>query len=243
MYAQHLWSPSHAMGKNVHVWTYGHAGRPVIALPTSGGYAHEWQQHGVVDALADLLEMGRIRIWQPETNVSETWNRRDAPLAWRMQRHLAYEQFVTNELVPHIRHVTGRSDIVILGPSVGALYAVNFALKFPHLLPEAIGLSGRYEARTFTNGQDNTDVYYNNPLSYVWNLHGDPLRHIQQQAHVTLVCGQGAHEKNCLQETLHLAQGLQQKAVPLKLDVWGRDSAHEWPWWRRQIRHHLVQRV
>ena len=131
MYAQHQWPPSQAMGKNVHLWTYGHAGRPVIALPTSGGYAHEWQQHGVIDALSDLINAGRIRVWQPETNVSETWNRRDASLAWRMHRHHAYEQFLTEELVPHIRHVTGRSDIIILGPSVGAMYAVNFALKYP----------------------------------------------------------------------------------------------------------------
>ena len=243
MYAQHLWSPSQAMGKNVHLWAYGHAGRPVIALPTSGGYAHEWQQHGVIDALSDLIDAGRIRVWQPETNVSETWNRRDASLTWRMNRHMAYEQFLTEELVPYIRHATGRSDIIILGPSVGAMYAVNFALKYPHLFPEAIGLSGRYEARTFTHGQDNTDVYYNNPLSYVWNLSGDPLRRIQHQTHVTLVCGQGAHEKNCLTETMHLAQGLREKHVPLMLDVWGRDVAHEWVWWRRQIRHHLSQRV
>ncbi len=243
MYAQHLWSPSQAMGKNVHVWTYGHAGRPVIALPTSGGYAHEWQQHGVIDGLHDLIAGGRIRIWQPETNVSETWNRLDASLAVRMRRHAAYEQFLTQELVPHIRQVTGRSDIVILGPSVGAMYAVNFAMKYPQLFSEAIGLSGRYEARTFTQGQDNTDVYYNNPLSYVWNLHGEPLWQIQRQTRITLVCGQGAHEKNCLKETLQLAHGLQQKQVPLALDVWGADVAHEWVWWRRQIRHHLNQRL
>ena len=243
MYAQHLWTPSQAMGKNVHVWTYGHAGRPVIALPTSGGYAHEWQQHGVIDALADLIEQGRIRIWQPETNVSETWNQRDASLSWRMHRHAAYEQFLTEELIPHIRHATGRSDVIVLGASVGAMYAVNCALKYPQLFPEVVGLSGRYEARTFTLGLDNMDVYYNNPLSYVWNLHGEPLRRVQHQTHVTLVCGQGAHEKNCLKETLHLAQGLQQKHVPLMLDVWGHDVAHEWAWWRRQIRHHLSQRV
>lgn len=242
MQGQHTWSPSPAMGKNVHMWAYGHAGRPVIVLPTSGGYAHEWQHHGVIDALADLLHHGQVRIWQPETNVAETWNRRDAPLAWRLQRHMAYERFVTTELVPLVRHASGRDDIIVMGASVGAMYAVNFALKYPRLFPQAIGLSGRYEARTLTDGQDSADVYHSNPLCYVWNLHGEHLRQVQRHTHVTLVCGQGAHEANCLRETRQLAEGLRQKHVPLWLDVWGHDVAHEWVWWRRQIRHHLAAR-
>lgn len=243
MHAQHTWTPSPAMGKNLHMWTFGHAGRPVIALPTSGGYAHEWQQHGVVDHLRDWIAQGRIRIWQPETNIAETWNGKNAPLHWRLLRHMAYERYVTEELVPHIRHVTGRSDIIILGASVGAMYAVNFALKYPHLFSQAIGLSGRYEARTFTHGHDNTDVYHSNPAAFVWNLHGEHLARIQRHTHITLVCGQGAHESNCLRETLHLAKGLEQKHIPLWVDIWGRDVAHEWVWWRRQIRHHLGQRL
>ena len=32
---------------------------------------------------------------------------------------------------------------------------------------------------------------------------------------------------------------LADRQIPHELDVWGHDSAHDWPWWRRQIAHHL----
>ena len=36
-----------------------------------------------------------------------------------------------------------------------------------------------------------------------------------------------------------MAQRLAEKGIPYELDVWGHDSAHDWPWWRKQIAHHL----
>ena len=34
-------------------------------------------------------------------------------------------------------------------------------------------MSGRYEARHFMNGFDNSDVYLNNLLAYILNMHGN----------------------------------------------------------------------
>lgn len=241
--AHHEWTPSRAFGKNVHMWVYGHAGRPVIAFPTAGGYAHEWQQHGVVESLGDLIAGGRIRVYCPETNVAEVWTRGGGNLRWRMHRHHAYERFVTEELVPRVRHEADRSDVVVLGASVGALYAVNFALKYPELIPQAIGLSGRYDARFFTGGVTDDDVYHSDPLAYTWNLNGSHLERIRRHTHVTLVCGRGAHEGACLNETNRLADALGKKGIPVWTDIWGHDVAHAWPWWRRQIRHQLLARL
>ncbi len=235
--------PSEALGRPVHLWRYGHSGRPVLALPTAGGYAHEWQQQGVVDALGDLIDAGRLCIYQPETNVAEVWTHSEGSLPARMARQDAYESFILSELVPRIWRETGRRDVIVMGASVGAMYAVNLALKNPERIPRAIGFSGRYQARTFTDGRMTDDVYFHDPSSYVWNLQGEHLERIRAHAHITLVCGQGAFEGNCLRETRHLEQGLRARGVPVWADIWGHDVAHEWQWWRRQIRYQVLHRL
>ena len=235
--------PSQHFGRPVHMWRYGFGGRPVIAFPTAGGYAHEWQHHGAVEALGDFLARGQLRLYCPETNVSETWTSDHWDVGQRMRRHLAYERFITEELVPRIACESGRDDVVAMGCSVGALYAVNFALKFPQLVRQAVGLSGRYSARFFTDGYVDDNVYYNDPLCYAWNLHGEHLQRIRHLTHITLVCGRGNFEQTCLAETQKLALALDSRNIPLTLDLWGTDVAHEWQWWRRQIRTHVARRL
>ncbi|MBM4342422.1 MAG: transposase [Deltaproteobacteria bacterium] len=234
--------PSDHFGRPVHMWTFGHAGWPLIAFPTAGGYAHEWQHHGVVDALGDLLALGKVRLYCPETNVCETWTSDHWDVGHRMRRHDAYERFVVHELVPRIRRDSGRRDLVAMGASVGAMYAVNFALKYPELFSQAVGFSGRYNGRFFTDGWADDGVYFSDPLAYAWNLDGEHLQRVRAQTHVTLVCGRGNFEQTCLAETEKLAKALSAKGIPLWRDIWGNDVSHEWVWWRRQIRMHVARR-
>jgi esterase/lipase superfamily enzyme len=58
--------------------------------------------------------------------------------------------------------------------------------------------------------------------------------------------GQGPFETSptkSLPSTQHFANLLREKGIRVDLDVWGYDSAHDWPWWRRQIAHHLPRFV
>lgn len=238
--AKHEFEASPAFGRRVHMWTYGHAGRPVIAFPTAGGYAHEWEHHGVIKQLSDWLSAGQLRLYCPETNAAAVWIHPEAGLKDRMALARAYERFVVEELVPRARRETGRDDVVAIGCSVGALYAANMALKHPDEIAQAICLSGRYRATWFTQGRTSDELYYNDPSAFVWNLQGDHLERVRRRTRLTLVCGQGAHEERCLAETRHLASGLAKVGVPTWLDLWGHDVAHEWQWWRRQIRYHLA---
>ena len=36
-----------------------------------------------------------------------------------------------------------------------------------------------------------------------------------------------------------LAGLLADKQIPHELDLWGHDSAHDWPWWQPQLAHHI----
>lgn len=51
---------------------------------------------------------------------------------------------------------------------------------------------------------------------------------------LTLCAGQGPYEQDALADTQALAQLLQTQGLPVHLEVWGYDVAHDWYWWGRQ---------
>lgn len=239
---RYLRLPSRALGRDVHLWQYGHYGRPVIAFPTAGGFAHEWQQNGMIDALGDLIRAGRLKLYQPETNICRTWTGDGTPQE-RLARHEAYEHFVAEELTAHIEEDCSapRARIGLAGASMGALYAANLALKHPERFDRALCMSGRYATQAFLGDYRGLDAYYSTPLDYVWNLGGDALRRIQAHTHLTLVVGRGRFEGRCIAETVALARACAHVGIPHHLDLWGHDVAHSWRWWHRQARFHLGQ--
>ncbi|MEM9056367.1 MAG: alpha/beta hydrolase-fold protein [Pseudomonadota bacterium] len=241
MFKQHDMIPSEAMGRPVHLWRYGHFGPPLLAFPSASGMAHEWDAHGMVEALADYLEGGRLKLYCVESNVAQAWTRKDNPPAWRIQQHRAYERFVVDELVPAIRSDCSSPDmpIAVAGTSMGAFYSANFALKFPQVFRYALCMSGRYEATWMTDGFTNDDIYFSNPMAYVPGLGGAALDAVRSHTHLALVCGQGKWEDGNIEDTIKLAELLNGKGISHQLDLWGHDVSHQWPWWCRQARHHL----
>ncbi len=225
----------------MHLWCYGHWGMPLLVFPTAAGMAHEWEVQGMVEALAPLIDSGQLKLYCIESNVAEAWTRRENHPAWRIQRHMVFERYVVEELVPWIRHdcLSPHIRIGVTGASLGGFYAANFVLKFPEIFHWSLSLSGRYEMRGFTDGFDNTDVYFNNPLAYVAKLEGEHLDRVQRQTHLVLVCGQGQWEEGCIEETRALGAMLDHKGISNHTDIWGQDVSHDWHWWRRQAQFHL----
>lgn len=243
MKKRHELIPSQALGRSVHMWCYGHWGVPLLAFPSAAGMAHEWDAHGMVDTLGDLIEEGRLKLYCVESNVAEAWTQHHRPAEWRIRRHMAYEAFVMQELVPWIRYDcrSAETRIATAGCSLGGFYSANFGLKFPEIFHWALCMSGRYNIDHFTGGFTNLDTYFNNPIAYTSNLEGAHLERVRQYAHLLLVCGQGPYEEGCIDETNELADILAAKGVSHQRDIWGHDVAHDWNWWRRQLRYHVVR--
>lgn len=240
-HARHVLLSSPALGRKAHVWAFGHYGRPLVVFPSNAGVAHEWQKSGMIDALAPLLNAGRIKIYCPETNVSRSFSGQGS-VHERMAHHRAYESFVMDTLVPFI-HEDCRAELPITasGCSVGALYSSLFVLKHPETFRRALCLSGRYRASKFFDGQSSQELYFNDPLGFLPGLEGAALERVRQRAHLTVVVGRGAHEHGCIPETAELGSLLKQKRIPNHVAFWGEDSAHTYPWWQKQARHYLSQ--
>jgi esterase/lipase superfamily enzyme len=244
MARSHELIPSEHMGRSMHLWRYGHFGMPVLVFPSAAGFAHEWEAQGMLEVLADLVGSGRVKLYTTESNVAEAWTRKDNDPAWRIGRHIAFERYVVEELVPWIRQDCRHATIPIAttGCSLGAYYAANIALKHPDLFNWALCMSGRYELTHFTDGFVNSDVYFNSPLAYVPNLGGEALDRIREHTFLTMVCGQGAYEEGCIEETQELCDHFEAKGIPHQRDIWGHDVRHDWDWWRRQARFHFTRR-
>jgi esterase/lipase superfamily enzyme len=223
---------------------YGHWGRPVLVFPSEQGRAFDYENNGMVDAVGDLIDAGRAKLYCVDSFDAQTWSRGDLPLEERAQRHGGYESWIVDHVVPFVHaDCGGPIDIATTGCSLGAYHAVNFALKRADLFPVAIGLSGNYDATAWNAwGERGDATYFSNPVDYVAHLGGDHLDWLRSRLSTVLVVGQGAwetHPTGALPSTRRLAGLLQAKGIPCELDLWGHDVAHDGPWWQRQLAHHL----
>ena len=222
---------------------YGHWGRPVLVFPAEAGDAGEFERRGMVSAVGDLLEAGRVKLYCVDSFDHESWSNRAIALEERARRHGIYEAWILGEVVPFVRaDCGGAGELIACGVSLGAFHAANFALKRADIFPLAIGLSGNYDPAAWDGwGERGDAVYFNNPMDYVAHLEGDHLDWLRRQVSLLLVCGQGQWEDTtgALESTRRFAALLAGKDIRCELDVWGDDVAHDWPWWRRQLAHHL----
>jgi esterase/lipase superfamily enzyme len=223
------------------VLAYGHFGRPLVAFPSENGEPHDWEDRGMVEAIAPLLDDGKVKLYCVPSLDRDSWTRGDLPLEERARRHGHYEWWVLTKLVPFVQADSHTHELMAVGASFGAYHSVNFCLKRSDLFPVAIGMSGVYDVSVQGGGERGEAVYFNNPMDYVANLQGDHLDWLRRQASVLLVCGQGQWEDTtgALDSTKRFGALLAEKGIPHEVDLWGHDVPHDWPSWRRQLAHHL----
>ena len=135
---------------------FGHHGAPVIVFPTSRGRFFEYQDRDMVDSID-----------------AESWYCDWAHPSGRVYRHVQYDQYLLNEVIPFIRGQNDNPFIMTTGCSFGAYHAINFGLRHPEIIRRAIGLSGLYDLRLFVDGYYDDNFYFNNPIDYTSDLH-DP---------------------------------------------------------------------
>ena len=246
MRRDHVRLPSRSIGAAGGVIAYGHYGRPVLVFPSEAGNCWDYEDRGMIDAIAWLIHEGRCKVYCVDSYDGQSWADDTADTEQRAHRHGLYEDWITTEVIDFIdRDCGGRQDVVVTGASMGAYHAANFALKRADLFPAAICQSGNYDITRSGWGFRGDATYFNNPMAYVANYHGDHLDWLRGRVHLTLVCGQGQWEDTtgALESTRRFAGLLADKQIPHELDLWGHDVPHDWPSWRNQIAHHLPRLV
>jgi esterase/lipase superfamily enzyme len=227
---------------------YGHWGRPVLVFPAEQGRAWNFEDNGMLGAVGDLVEAGRIKVYCVDSADDRTWSDRSLSLEDRARGHGAYTAWVLDHVVPWIgADSPGVADdgrgAVVTGASMGAYHALQLALTRADLFPVALCLSGNYDpAEWHAWGERGEAAYFTNPTDHVAHLGGEHLEWLRSRLRVVLVVGQGAwetHPTGSLPSARKMAALLGEKGIPHELDEWGHDAAHDWDWWRRQLAHHL----
>lgn len=239
--ARHHWS-SH-LGREMHFNVYGHAGKPVVVFPSSGGSQNEYGDFGMIEACREFIDRGIIRFYTPDSYDSESWLNLGKSGHDMAQAHEAYDRYIIEEFIPLIRYEANwQGPMVATGCSMGGYHTINFALRHPDVFDVAIALSGVYDARFFTGDYAGDDlIYFNSPIDSLWNQEDAWfLDHYRRNRYIVAV-GQGAWEEPHIADTRRLQEAFATKGIPGWFDYWGHDVAHDWEWWRQQMPFFLTQ--
>jgi esterase/lipase superfamily enzyme len=227
----HKWfSPS--LGREMELLVFGHAGQPAIVFPTSCGRFFEFEDRGMVDSASYKLEHGQLQLVCVDSVDGESWYNRNVPPRWRIARHVQYEHYVMDEVVPFLRNLNHTPRLAAGGCSFGGYHAMNIALRNPTVFQAALSMGGAFNPVSFLNGYYDDDCYFNLPLHYLPNL-SDP-NYLDNLRRNTYILATGVHD-HCWDANEKMAQALRAKEIPCRLDVWGNDAGHDWHWWREMF--------
>jgi esterase/lipase superfamily enzyme len=219
---------SDALGRDMEYLHFGHGGTPLLAFPTSMGRFYQWEDFGLVDALSEWLDAGHLQLWCVDSVDGESWYARDKPPRDRVERHLQYERYLLDEVLPGVP-----APPVTAGASFGALHAVLLALRFPNRIRGFIGLSGAYDTARWLDGYSDADTYFTNMVAFLPGLDDpaylDPIRAMKPKVIAT-----GEEDPN-VSDSVKVGRLLRQKSVDVTLDLWPGWS-HDWPYWKEMIR-------
>lgn len=226
----HRWfSPS--LGRDMEMLIFGHAGARVLVFPTSMGRFYEWEDRGMIGALAEHINNGWLQLYCVDSVDEESWYCNWAHPGGRAWRHVEYENYLLNEVLPLSRR-NPNMFMMTTGASFGAYHAVNFALRHPHLVGRTLGMSGIYDIGRWVAGYHNDTIYFNNPVEYIPNEQNHERLEAMRRMDIILVTG---HDDPNRHSTEHLSGLLWDKGVGNAKRLWD-GWAHDWPWWRDMVR-------
>jgi esterase/lipase superfamily enzyme len=230
----HRWY-SPILGRDMDLLVFGHAGARVLVFPTSLGRFFEWEDRGMVAELGDQIAQGWLQLYCVDSVDEESWYARWKWPGDRAWRHLQYDQYLLNEVLPLTTHRNPNPFLITTGASFGAYHAVNFAFRHPHLVGRTLGLSGLYDIRRFVGDHYDEQVYANNPAHFAGEIQDWGWLEAMRRMDIVLATGEG---DAFVDNNRYLSGLLWQRGIGNALRIWD-GWAHDWPWWRQMIRRYI----
>ncbi|MCA1629864.1 MAG: esterase [Acidobacteria bacterium] len=228
------------LGMEMPLVAYGHAGVPLLMLPTAAADYLEYERFYLVDSIREFIEAGRVRAYSVNSVNRYSLLNDKAPPQLKALLLTRYNEYLTEEVLPLIRGDAGdeRARPLVTGASLGATLSVNAYFRRPDLFRGVIAMAGSYDVRPYFNGYHDDHVYFNNPVSYLPNLNDENFLPLLRRADsIYVVTGQGKWEAP--ERSRELSNILRAKNIPHHLELWGHDVDHDWPWWRKMLPYYL----
>ncbi|HEV8202289.1 MAG TPA: alpha/beta hydrolase-fold protein [Candidatus Polarisedimenticolia bacterium] len=228
---EHGWT-SAALGRPMRLLWYGHAGRPILAFPTSMGHAGQNEDLGLIGGLGDKIGRGEVQFCCVDAIDEETWYNRTIPVVDRVRRHDLYDRFLAQEVIPFVRDKAQREDVVAYGASFGGYHAANFALRHPEMISRLIAFSGVFDVHRFLDGFWDDLCYFHCPSAYVANFPSEWVARVNRMG-IVLATGEHDHLAN---ETRSFSDLLRRKGIAVHAELWPGVFGHDWHFWIDNLR-------
>jgi esterase/lipase superfamily enzyme len=203
----------------------------LLAFPPCQGRFFDWEQHGLVAALAGRLNQGRLQLFCVDSIDGETWFAEDRPVRDRARRQGQYDQYLRAEVLPFTRHANGHPFLTVAGASIGAYHAVNFAFRHPHEVGRVLSLSGLWDIKWATGGYSDDTVYFHNPCDFIAHEHDPGRLDALRRMDIIFAVGEDEYVRPVAER---LSSLLWHKGVGNALRVW-RGVTHDWGCWQRML--------
>ncbi len=221
---------------------FGHAGARMLVFPTRRGRFHEYEDLGLIEALADRIENGWLQLFCVDSVDRESVYNRLASPQDRIRRHNQYEQYILNEVLTFSRLINPQPFMISHGCSLGAYHALNIAFRHPQWFGKVVAFSGRYnlsepvaEFRGLFDGYYDDDIYFHSPNHFLPNLQDEMLLDHLRRMEIVMTIGT---EDPFLPSNLSLSETLWIKNISHELYLWdGR--AHQAEDWRKMVQLYL----
>lgn len=225
---------SPALDRRMELLVFGEAGARVVLFPTRKARFYDYENWGVVEALRSKIEAGHLQLYCVDSVDAESLYCRHKHPAERIQRHLQYEHYITDEVLPLTRQLNPDMFLMAAGCSMGAFHAVNLAFRHPHLFGKVVGLSGRYDLTqamaSFADlfqGYVDEQVYLNTPNRFLPHLTDAAYLAELRRLEITLAIGA---DDAFLADNHFLREQLTAKEIGHQLHVWEGEAHHPTAW-------------
>ncbi|MBS7564146.1 esterase family protein [Mucilaginibacter sp. Bleaf8] len=221
---------------------FGHGGKTVLFFPTRMARFYDYENWGIVNALSHRLNNGELQLICVDSVDTESFYNQHIHPAARIQRHLQYEAYILNEVLPLMRHKSHGHGLQVAGCSMGAYHAINIAFRHPTLFNKVTAMSGRYDLtqslpnfKDLFDGYHNETIYFNMPAQYTTNLHEPGTLAALRHMDITLAVGQ---TDPFVGSNQYLSQLLWSKHIPHQFYIWD-NYAHRPRYWRQMVQLYL----
>lgn len=236
---------SRELSRDMPLSIYGHGGKSCVVFPCQDGKHGDFEGFGMVNTLQPWIDSGRLRLFCVDSIDLESWSSAHHHHRHSIEMQEKYFHYITTELVPYIYdRAWSDAPMMTLGTSMGGLHAALTQLRRPDLFDAAIALSGFYNANLFFGDYMDDLVYENSPCHFLRNIADDhPYLDLYRRSRLHICIGQGRWEETLLPSNHEINQLFIDKHLPHRVDFWGWDVDHDWPWWHKMVTYFMQKEI
>ena len=238
--AYHKWF-SNALQKDMELLAFGDRGTRVIFFPTRKARFYDYENWGIIDTLKPKIESGQLHVYCVDSVDAESFYSHSISPEERISRHLQYEKYILDEVLPFSKQQNRTTFPMVAGCSLGAYHAVNIAFRHPKIFSKVVGMSGRYDLtktigtfRDLFDGYMDGEIFANMPNLYVPQL-GKKEINALRKLKITIAIGQ---EDSFLDDNRLLIHSLSMKGIPHEFYIWDGE-AHNQEQWKQMLQLYL----